>query len=599
MTSEHLNDPLDYLYEELPPEKMAEVRTHLAACPECREEVRVIRETVKTYRQAERPVAPAGLAARAAARALEEARLDADDSPPSIGDEAVEPAEATDATARSVEIEFDRLKKEILADAPRGWRIRLFHPFWTVAASVIFVCAILIHVSPRGNRWVGDGESMPDAPVVHERPVSTQPSKIETLPEPKAMSDHVSSEYQPVPPILRQAEKLGERLDMGASQQAASTPEATASALRAKEAAKVDLPIAAPKIIDDLAAPARGRASSNPAEKAEELFQKLQERVSDGRSGLRPPPAPLSAPPPAAAPAQPADRNFESDARDDYYGLKPSTGSVPVPSSAALPAEPSLAPPAEIPDKSPANHYMPGYSEAHSSGYAPLAPITLPGESAATASEPILLDMFEGSEPPQLIERPTPVDVDKSILNLTTLVGMHISLGEFGEARIAIGLLSKFDAAKAEELMKMLKQAEHAAINAGVVPGMSVDASESPQPGDVPPPDAAPVTDKYYTPSIESPPTGLLEEPPFPGDGSAVLGQAAPDSTQAADAIPASAFDYAHSGPAYADAPTVPKASPDAIPPTLWESGRAARSERRNYPAASRPFSTDPYYRDR
>lgn len=161
--AEHIDEPLDYLYEELPPEGMAEVRSHLAECPQCRADMRSIRETVKTYRQAARPAPPSGLARRTAVRALKEAReqsasVDAD-AIVSRSLSAALPDTATgsndtktrdEATQAMIEKEFARLKQEVMGEMRvGGWRSWLFHPGWAIAAGVLFVFSILIVHSPR------------------------------------------------------------------------------------------------------------------------------------------------------------------------------------------------------------------------------------------------------------------------------------------------------------------------------------------------------------------------------------------------------------------------------------------------------------------
>ncbi len=276
MASEHILEPLDYLYEELPPERMAAVRKHLAECPRCRRDMRGIRETVKAYRLAVPPAPPAGLAERTAVLALSGARegkgspsvatvarpitasrpqstvgnstadvpladhftaagfapalpasaLSAPAFPVPVCGEtaAVDPnapakisptagsvptvpvaftlaaapvtpvtqaadagidcsrdhsipvatvaaSSSSDATSaiftpagtpalnpirrtgnisqEEMEEEFARFKAEVMREIPRGWRSWLYHPAWTVAASVIFLCSLLMHLSPR------------------------------------------------------------------------------------------------------------------------------------------------------------------------------------------------------------------------------------------------------------------------------------------------------------------------------------------------------------------------------------------------------------------------------------------------------------------
>ncbi len=118
MHDAHLTDPLEYLYEELPPERMAEARRHLAECPDCRREIREIRETVKQYRQTPRPVPPEGLAERTARAAIGEADKGA------VGllrgrfpapARAVPPPETAEQRQEKLEEDFKRLKDDFRA----------------------------------------------------------------------------------------------------------------------------------------------------------------------------------------------------------------------------------------------------------------------------------------------------------------------------------------------------------------------------------------------------------------------------------------------------------------------------------------------------
>ncbi len=176
--TDHIADPLDYLYEELPPERMAEARRHLAECPECRAAMRGVRETVKLYRQAPRPAPPEGLAARAARAAIEAGdnparrRMPAAaraEAPDGIGGEtpsAPPPAAASkppEGREETLEKDFERLKDEVRGEMRAGWWRRwFFHPAWTVAAMALLLGSLAIHFSPRGR---DGGEARPGAPL--------------------------------------------------------------------------------------------------------------------------------------------------------------------------------------------------------------------------------------------------------------------------------------------------------------------------------------------------------------------------------------------------------------------------------------------------
>lgn len=142
-TPGHGADPLDYLYEELPPEGMAEARRHFGECPECRAAMREIRETVKQYRLAERPAPPEGLAARAARAAVAGAGR--------------EPA---GGRLERVEKDFEKLKDEVRGAMRTGWWRRwFFPPAWTVAAVALLAGGLAIHFAPRGRDGLEARES--------------------------------------------------------------------------------------------------------------------------------------------------------------------------------------------------------------------------------------------------------------------------------------------------------------------------------------------------------------------------------------------------------------------------------------------------------
>lgn len=518
----HVAEPLDYLYEELPPEAMAEARAHLAECPKCREEMRKIRGLVKLYREGGGVRPPAGLAARAAAAALAARDGDAGETLPPHPGETPDP-----------DRDFERIKREVCGEIRSDWRARLFHPAWTVAASVIFICAVLIHVSPR-NRIIIREPAPPPAATFRLAEPARQRLR---LPE--------------APP--RRAEEAG--------------PSAAASA-------------PPPRIPASLA---EGRAVALPH--AEE-------------SGPRPP-EPVMAAPAAAAPAQGRVRG----------------GPEPVP------------------------------------------PEMLERYAADSPPEALFMDISPALEPPQVVARPTPLDVQQSIRNLTALAGMQIGGGEYDEARATIELLRRHDARQADAMSDLLEKAEAAAVA-----GRGARAAE-----DEPPAEAAVSPDKYSIrpsapaaipeparPEPQSGPAaapGLPEPEPSPESaplpepepapeqpessvlpsgavGEGVTGEVEPSSGIPVSVLRVPVAPEPEPGPPSVPvvAPTVPKPSPDAVPPTLWESTewrrdrpedeeRSASSRRPRWkfffrdvlpPSAeslpdwrrTRRFTTDPYFRD-
>lgn len=230
---DHLDDPLEYLYEELPPEKMAEAKGHLAECPDCRAETRDIKEIVKAYRRAERPRPPTGLAARAAASALREAGRK--DAAPAAGDP---PTAIPNPIEARFEREFAHLKDEVMSEVGGKRRSWLLHPAWMAAASVIIVCTVLIHHSPRLNR-------QPESRVYTAQPRREARKDVATEPLPETMSrEDLERVTVDAPPALSEAEAAAERLPMAESA-TASAPEPIAPA-EEDGAASPDAPRPAP-----------------------------------------------------------------------------------------------------------------------------------------------------------------------------------------------------------------------------------------------------------------------------------------------------------------------------------------------------------------
>lgn len=129
----HLKDPLDYLYEELSAEEMAEAREHLQSCADCREQIAHVRDTVKAYRRLPRAEPPSGLAERTAALVLSRTNR----APHPEAEPVPEPEPAIPAPYYN-------------PPSP-GIRRWLFHPAWPVAALVMLCCSLLILASPRAH----------------------------------------------------------------------------------------------------------------------------------------------------------------------------------------------------------------------------------------------------------------------------------------------------------------------------------------------------------------------------------------------------------------------------------------------------------------
>lgn len=551
MAFKHLDDPLDYLYEELPEAEMAELRKHLAECPQCREEVAKVREAVKFYRSAACPPPPAGLAKRAAAKALAAAK-----APEPAGAEKESGGEGGDA-------HFENIKAEMRNELRSGRRTRLFHPAWTVAASVILVFAVLYHVSPRRTA-LSNAEARMSAPLesaAHREETAIHERDWSLLPEPFLREDAALEAVPPPAPVLKEAEIWDEP------------------------------PPAAPApIIPETPAPMEG--------------------------------------PPKPTPGQARDRDFKG---------------------------------ASVRAASPAAEALPGQTLTGDDLDALDALL-----DADSAKAPNIVDMVSGMEPPRFVARPDGVDTIKLARDLIFMAGMQMGHGELGEAEITIGLLRKYDPEKATELTgilaammqekeeRELRAAEAAAIEpvpeAVTAPSAApADSSETPETGDEPPPNRRflhpenegkatttpmkePVTSALAVPAVEE----AIESSPEPdrkvsraADSESVqstvmesmpvganIASSSVDpvySQEFPSAIPSAIGEvepppFAVSESPIADAPDVPKASPDAIPPTLWERSAGNQPTRRFFLAPSpvepreprrRFFTTDPYYRDR
>lgn len=453
MTPEHLDDPLDYLYEELPADRQAEAKHHLAACPVCREEMKKVREAVKTYRSASRPVPPAGLAARAAAEALRQANHFPETAEPvlALAAEIAVPEETTDSDK-----EFARLKEEVLSEIKRSrWRDWLFHPVWTLAAMVVFICSVLVHL----------GQTPPPslAPLSQSQERARQTSlPREKLPPPQARQPRRQTSPAPTSPTLSEAEAWQEDLapepaPMPAQRKAAAAMERSAAA--SAPLSPVAPPPPAPSIGDFSPAPTPPRVHVRPPMEAssESAAAAAEEAPAFFDGGL---------PPPAA----------------DSMTLSGDTSfSVQTPSLPSYAPLPSMAIPAQTPAGSatvspPASATISTAKEAAG----PSAPPALTGalalplpdipvmgwnwaaeEAAETSDQAEWRDLeaaatMSMNELPRLVERPSPIDTEKLALDLATQAGINIGSGDWELAREAVALLRKYDPQKAAELAALI-----------------------------------------------------------------------------------------------------------------------------------------------
>ncbi len=549
MASEHIDEPLDYLYEELPPEKMAEARRHLAACPQCREEIAAVREVVKTYRQIDRPAPPQGLARRVAAQALEAARQA---HAPKPAEENPQPASTPVPEGKAADPDFDHLKQELLREVRGGWKRWLFHPAWTVAASVVFVCAVLIHMSPRWEKpaaatTVGDAQaiSVPAAPepaaarqdeaakgaAGSENAAAARPRLPASAPKKTAAA---APPAQLAPPALSEAEAL----EKPVPPQPALPPIAQQAVPPAStEAETLETPVQSSPGLPPVAPPAAPSAVSPAVPIRERAIADFSSAAS--APALPPVPAPAPVPPRSPAMAAPMDSG---------QSLRPPAAMAPAPSSrSAGPQVPGrsaatednlfealVAPKTKLPDAA--------------AGGAALAE---PKAEPEPAQEPTIVGISPGDEPPRLIERSEAVDTAKLALDLAFLAGIQMGQGELSEAWITIGMLRRYDAKKAAELAEMLtdmeKQADLAEAEAAKAEATDKEAKAGAETKEA---ERELPVDKYFVrPSGEMAGNGRTIETPADAETlrPAVTGSMAPpppaalSSTASADTVQADA----------------------------------------------------------
>ncbi|MCC8165576.1 MAG: zf-HC2 domain-containing protein [Planctomycetes bacterium] len=514
MTGDHITEPLDYLYEELSPEGMAEARRHLASCPDCRREMRAIRETVKLYREMPRPTAPDRLADRAAAAALAglarpAVAQDARSAPAEAAAPASDPAPVlypppprTPLPYPDMEKEFARLKEEVMRDAPKGLRSWLFHPAWTVAASVIFLCALLMHLSPRmqASRTM----VIPAAPTRSDE-AARQIRLRERIPpsEPRSASSPPAGEP---PPILSEAEAIN-RLDL--EQLLAEDdepPRGKFTLTRVNPTALLeDTPQEASldKKMDITATPggwvASGTGAGNVVASPPDIPVPAAALSVEAPQASTAAGSPAPAPKPSltgTAPAQQPPRSEPSAAgaglhsgggEDGSTSLTRETGSTRGDMSAPPPA--SLAPsvtayhaaspvaPPSMPEAVTPQGFSAGTAAASSgeeAGPVVSSPLATDGDAAFDG---LIVDWEDMENPPQIVPRPTPLDVPERIRTLAALVGVQIAHREWGDAWRTVALVEAYDKQAAENLRSLVRTAQDADREA--VPAATADGETS------------------------------------------------------------------------------------------------------------------------
>lgn len=657
-------DLLDYLYEELPPREMVEARKHIAQCTRCLEELKNLREPVKHYRDIPRPAVPMGLAERTEAKALgavppAEALTESEHAslakaakplvaaaPVAVAASAPEqpPASQKHENAESVQREIEELK------AKRSW---FFHPAWTVAASVFFIFAILIHFSPRGSGWYGRGDGEAAATVSSFEEERSQPAGAAPY---SAIETDTVRDAEPLPALPQQE-----------SPAAPSEPPKPAS-LSIAETLVREAPVIVPEKLPSMnksavaaqrtAAPSESPAPTVPAAPT----PPVQASMPEAAPALEP-----AAAPPPPAPAFDTAAQYATPMAAPAYsgGSGDSQEDMPIPSAPLSATGLSLnafeASVEELADQSVDIQPVPDEpKDILSLDPAELeALLSRHGKEAAISGDMGIVDMTGFGQPPQLIERPEGVDKNEIIRNLIFLIGVHLGEKEFDEARQGIDLLRRYEPEQANRFAAMLLdleaaqpepqaeqvEVESAPVEAPVVetrtlgemirditdqdipqsledreepPAISEPAVETPmdRPTDIQPGVLLPGEWREASAAPEN--TARPIEDPQP---EAVIIVEEPQATAVSEPITESivtpvAEPIYESVPDSEEVPLITGPTPGAQPPTLLESGpfgsqRFGRSQQTVTPSApaysrpitnrrspaNRPFTTDPYYR--
>lgn len=641
-------DLLDYLYEELPPREMTEARTHIANCPHCLEELKNLREPVKHYRDIARPAVPMGLAERTEAKALgavppvealtefEHASLAEAAKPlvaaaPASVPTPAQPASQKPESAESVQREIEELK------AKRSW---FFHPAWTVAASVFFIFAIVIHFSPRGSGWHGRENT---------EATTTTSSFEEERSQPAGAAPYNAVEAD----TLRGAEPLPALPQQESLEAPGELPKP--ASLSIAETLMQEAPVIVPEKLPSMnksavaaqrtAVPSTSPAPTVPAAPP----PPIQAIIPDTEPAF----APAAPAPPA--PAFDATLPYSATMAAPAYSGSGDDSQVEVAVPSAPPPETGLSSNAfeafveELADQPVAIQPVPDEPK----DILTLDPAELEallsrhGKEDAVSGDVGIVDMTGFGQPPQLVERPEGVDKNEIIRNLIFLIGVHLGEKEFDEARQGIDLLRRYEPEQANRFAAMLVDLET------TQPEPQVEVEVESAPAEVPAVETRTlgemirdITDQDIPQSLED-----REEPPaisepavappmdqtpdiqpgalLPGDWREASAESEsmakpveePLATAVTEPIAESivttvAEPVYESVPDGEEVPLITGPTPGAQPPTLLESGpfgsqRFGRGQQTVPPAApaysrpftnrrqpaNRPFTTDPYYR--
>ncbi len=645
-------DLLDYLYEELPPREMVEARNHIANCPRCLEELKNLREPVKHYRDLARPAVPMGLSERTEAKALgavppvealteseHASRIEtaapvvvAAPTPASaqVAAKPVAPAQAKSQkreSAESVRREIEELK------AKHSW---FFHPAWTVAASVFFIFAILIHFSPRGSGWYGREDSEPSPTTSSYNDERTQSV---TAPYDAIETDTVR-DAEPLPALTQQK-----------SMETPGQPPKPTS-LSIAETLMREAPVTVPEKHQPMNKSAvAGQLTAIPAESPAPTASPAP--LSPPVQAIMPGTEPAYAS--AAAPAFDTATPYSAPMAAPAYSSSSDDPQVGMPVLSAPPAKEEVTPNAfeafveELADQPVANQAVPDEpKDILSLDPAELeALLSRHDKEAADAGDVGIIDMTGLGQPPRLVERPEGIDKDGIVRNLIFLIGMHLGEREFDEARQGIDLLSRYEPEQANRFAAMLRDLEAVEPEApeAVVQEKTPTQTETRTLGEM----IRDITDHEESPATPEPAvevpvdqpvefqTGMLlpgewreasaapETPDAPAEDigafdplpETVIIVDEPMAAVITEPLPEPAIEPAYEFvPDSEVIPLITGPTPGTQPPTLLESGpfgsqRFGRSQQaaptaapaytRPYtnrrPPANRPFTTDPYYR--
>ncbi len=451
MPDDHPVDLIGYLYKELPPEEMLRVKEHVAVCPQCKEELLKTKEIVKAYRSLPKPVPPAGLRQKVVGAAAQCKADSAASVQPAI------PVSRPESVSAVPELVVDY--EEGTRPARHSW---FFHPAWPVAASVLFIFAVLIQFSPRRDVVLGRRASETRQPAYREKDDSSAAKAVRS-------QDCAARQKQPAAIVAQDAGAAVDDLPSpGASSPAAEEP-GLAPRQNASAIAPPPPAVARCAAVEERQSPLAGTApmpaaAPFPAQAAVATGAAFSaSAVAVTTTPMQIMVKPLASPPEAALPAAAPTMAAGMEAR---------------PAAAVPPAAATAVSPYAASSAAPAPEAETGAAPAQSAALAkkipsPDEPLDLDAvdkiaerQRLETGDEKTVVILDDSRKPVELIARPSEMDSDQAERNLIFLIGMQIGAKEFDDARASINLLRRYNPDRARQFAAVLAELEITAAEA-------------------------------------------------------------------------------------------------------------------------------------